>query len=331
MPDYYDRYERRGPRAREAALFRDLRAVLGVAKARAPNLRSQLKGIEIDRLKTRADLAHVPVLRKADLLLRQSEVPPFGGACATRPAALQHLLMSPDHSFQPAGPAKDWWNVGRALFAAGIRKGDIVLNCFSYHFTPEGHMMDCGLRALGCPIIAAGNSDVDATLAVIDHYGPVAYCGPADFLKRLVARRTKGKGLFETVKCAVFGSSLAPPPRKSAFAAQDCAVFEAYLTPDLGVVAYESENSGGLIVNEGLIVEIVHPGTNEPLPTGETGEIVVTRLNVDYPLLRFATGDFSAMVEGPSPCGRTNMRIMAPIKANVAESGARSGMKPTAA
>lgn len=313
MPDYYDRYEKRAPRARETALLRDLRGILGVAKPRAASLRLQLKGVEIDEIRTRSDLAQIPVLRKADLARRQKELPPFGGASSTRPAALQHLLMSPDHSFHFAGHARDWWNAGRALFAAGIRKGDIVLNCFSYHFAPEGHMMDCGLRALGCPIIPAGNDDVEATLAVIDHFQPVAYCGPADFLAALLFKRDKGNS--STLKRAFLDASVASTAVKSKISAHGLDAFEAYMTPDLGVVAYQSEADDALIVNEGLIVEILKPGTGEPLPPGELGEIVVTRLNADYPLLRFATGDLSAIVGGQSPCGRTNMRIKPPVPA----------------
>ncbi|MGB8277022.1 MAG: phenylacetate--CoA ligase family protein [Methylovirgula sp.] len=313
MTDYYDRYERRAPRSRDAALLRDLRGILGVAKPRAAGLRLQLKGIEIDSLKTRADLAQIPVLRKADLTVRQKEMPPFGGACATRPGALQHLLMSSGHTFQPEGHAKDWWNCARALFAAGIRKGDIVLNCFSYHFTPDGHMIDCGSRALGCPVIPAGSDDVEATMAVIDHYRPVAYCGPADYLKTLLDKGIKSRHQITTIKRAFLGATLTSSDMKADFAARDIAPYEAYVTADLGIVAYESDARDALIVNEGLIVEIVRPGTNEPLPAGQIGEIVVTRLSADYPLLRFGTGDLSVIVAGQSPCGRTNMRIRHPM------------------
>ncbi len=313
MSDYYDRYERRAPRSRDAALLRDLRGILSVAKSRASGLRAQLIGIEIDSLKTRADLAQIPVLRKADLMMRQKEMPPFGGACATRPGALEHLLMASKTTFQPQGHAKDWWNSARALFAAGIRKGDIVLNCFSYHFAPEGHMIDCGSRALGCPVIPAGSNDVEATMAVIDHYEPVAYCGPADYLKVLLDRALKSRHRISAIKRALLGATLTSADMKAEFAERGIAPYEAYATPDLGVVAYESDARDALIVNEGLIVEIVRPGTDTPLPAGQVGEIVVTRLNADYPLLRFGTGDLSAIVAGPSPCGRTNMRIRHPI------------------
>lgn len=313
MADYYDRYERRASRSREVALLRDLRGILSVSKARATTLRMQLKGIEVDEIKTRADLARIPVLRKSDLIARRKETSPFGGACGTRPGALRHLLMSRDRTFQPAGHAKDWWNSARALFAAGIRKGDIVLNCFPYHFSPDGHMIDCGSRALGCPIIPAGDSDIEAAKAVIDHYGPAAYCGPADYLKTLLDMSLACGRPITTIKRAFFGSSLTFSLRQSDFAEHDIVPYTAYATGDLGVVAYESDARDGLIVNEGLIVEIVKPGTNDPLRAGQIGEIVVTRLNADYPLLRFGTGDLSYVVAGQSACGRTNMRIRGPL------------------
>lgn len=313
MADYYDRYERRAPRSREAALLRDLRGILSVSKARAATLRMQLKGIDVDQIKTRADLAPIPVLRKSDLGARQKEMPPFGGACATRPGALQHLLMSRDRTFQPQGHAKDWWNSARALFAAGIRKGDIVLNCFSYHFTPDGHMIDCGSRALGCPVIPAGDGDIEAAKTGIDHYGPVAYCGPSDYLKALLDMSIESGRPITSIKRAFFGSTMTSSDMKADFIAQGIAPYTAYATGDLGVVAYESDARDALIVNEGLIVEIVKPGTNDPLPVGQIGEIVVTRLNADYPLLRFGTGDLSCLVAGQSSCGRTNTRLRSPL------------------
>ena len=313
MADSYDRYEKRAPRSRDAVLLRDLRGILSVSRSRATILRTQLKGIDIAALKSRADFAQIPVLRKSELIARQTETPPFGGACGTRPGALQHLLMSPSAIFQPAGHAKDWWNSARALFAAGIRKGDIVLNCFSYHFTPDGHMIDCGARALGCPVIPAGDSDVDATFAVTGHYRPVAYCGPAAYLETLVQEsKTRASGIASIDRAFIGGSKTASIP-KADLAAHGIAIYEAYMTGDLGVVAYESEAREALIVNEGLVVEIVKPGTNEPLPAGQIGEIVVTRLNADYPLLRFGTGDLSCVVAGQSSCGRTNMRIRSPM------------------
>jgi phenylacetate-CoA ligase len=309
MADFYDRYETRAPRSRDAALLRDLRGILSVAKARAAGLRHQLKGVELDSLKGRADLAQIPVVRKADLTGREKDMPPFGGACATRPGALLHLLMAEGAVFLPEGHAKDWWNAARALFAAGIRRGDIVLNCFPYHFVAEGHMLDSGLRALGCPVIPAGNADLAETLTAIEHYAPTAYCGPADYLASLAEQAAEAGHILASLKCAFIGTSPVSAETKMALAPHDITLYSAYAPPHLGVVAYETEARDALVVSEGLIVEIVRPGSNEPLPSGQRGEIVVTRLNADYPLLRFGTGDLSAVVAGPSPCGRTNMRI----------------------
>lgn len=314
MTDYFDRYERRPPRSREAALLRDLRGILNVAKSRAGSLRVQLKDIEIDSLKSRADLARIPVLRGEELKTRQKEMPPFGGACATRPAALQHLLMSALDSFQPQGQAKDWWNSGRALFAAGIRKGDIVLNSFSYHFVTEGHMFDSGCRALGCPVIPGGGGDVSMALAAIDHYVPVAYCGPAEFLSLLLDKAATGRHRTGAVKRALLSAMATATDARQDLVSRGVECYEAYATPELGVVAYETVAGEPLVINEGLVVEIVRPGTDEPLPAGQLGEIVVTRLNADYPLLRFGTGALSAIVPGLSPCGRTNMRLKHPIE-----------------
>jgi phenylacetate-CoA ligase len=268
MTDYYDRYERRAPRSREASLLRDLRGILNVTKSRAGSLRAQLKDIDIDSLKTRADLARVPVLRAADLNQRQKEMPPFGGACATRPGALNRLLMAGPERFQPQGHAKDWWNSARALFAAGIRKGDIVLNCFSYHFVADGHMIDCGCTALGCPVIPAGGGDIEKTLAVIDHYAPSAYCGPADFFKRVLETAAKGRHRISAIRSALFSGADLSSDVKSELTGRNIEAYQAYATAELGVVAYETEARDALVVNEGLIVEIVRPGTGEPLPAG---------------------------------------------------------------
>jgi phenylacetate-CoA ligase len=309
MLDYYDRYEKRTPKSRETALFRDLRALLAVGKPRMAALRTQLKGIDVAAIKSRADLACVPVLRKADLSALQKEIPPFGGACATRPGALKRLLVSPGPIYEPEGHAKDWWNAARALFAAGIRKGDILINCFSYHLTPGGHMMESGARALGCPVIPAGTGHTEQQLDAVEFLKPRAYCGTPDFLKVLLDKGSELKRDVNSIKRGVVSGAALPSSLRAEFKARDVEVRQAYGTADLGIVAYESDAMEGLIVNEGLIVEIVKPGTNDPLPVGEVGEIVVTRLNVDYPLLRFGTGDLSAVLPGLSPCGRTNMRI----------------------
>ena len=309
MAEYFDRHETRTPLARENALFRDLRAILKIAKTRAPTLRQQLKGIDIDRLKKRADLAAIPVVRKSELSERQANDPPFGDLVATRSASLRRLLVSPGPIFEPEGHARDWWGSARAMYAAGFRKGDIVLNTFSYHFTPDGHMMDCGAVALNCPVIPAGPGNVEQQIDAIRAYRPTAYCGTPNFLKVLLDRADEMNVDASSIRKALVCGAAMPQSLRKEFIQRGVAVFQAYATSDLGTVAYESEAMDGLISNENICLEIVKPGTDEAASDGEIGEVVVTRLNADYPLLRFATGDLSALMRGPSACGRTNVRI----------------------
>jgi phenylacetate-CoA ligase len=307
--EHYDRQESRGPAARENTLFRDLRSVLKIAKPRAPALRTQLKGIDLDAVKTRADLAAIPLVRKSDLKKLQEETAPFGGLAASRAAALKRLLVSPGPIFEPEGHAKDWWGAARAFFAAGFRKGDIVINCFSYHLTPGGHIMESGALALGCPVIPAGIGNTDQQVEAIRYLKPSGYCGTPDFLKVLLDRAHEMNSDASSIKRGLVSGAALPGTLRNELNERGVELYEAYATADLGVIAYQSAESDGLVVNEGLIVEIVRPGTGEPLAMGEVGEVVVTRLNSDYPLLRFATGDLSAFLPGRSPCGRTNLQL----------------------
>lgn len=309
MAEYFDRHETRTPLARENALFRDLRAILKIAKMRAPALRRQLKGIDIDGLKKRADLASIPVIRKADLSERQAGEPPFGGLAATRTANLRRLLVSPGPIFEPEGHARDWWGTARAMYAAGFRKGDVVLNTFSYHLTPGGHMTESGAAALGCPVIPAGPGNVEQQIDAIRAYRPDAYSGTPDFLKILLDRAADMKVDASSLKKALVSGAALPASLRKELSKRGVVVFEAYGTAELGMVAYESTAMAGLISNENVCIEIVKPGTDDPVKDGEVGEVVVTRLNADYPLLRFGTGDLSAVMKDPSPCGRTNVRI----------------------
>jgi phenylacetate-CoA ligase len=307
--EHFDRQETRGRAARENTLFRDLRGVLKIAKPRASALRAQLKGIDLEHVKTRADLAAIPLVRKSDLKMMQDENPPFGGLAASRCAALKRLLVSPGPIFEPEGHAKDWWGAARAFFAAGFRKGDIVLNCFSYHLTPGGHIMESGALALGCPVIPGGIGNTDQQVEAIRYLRPSGYCGTPDFLKVLLDRARESKSDASSIKRGLVSGAALPGTLRQELKDRGVQVFQAYASADLGVVAYESEQSDGMIVNEGLIVEIVRPGTGEPVAIGDVGEVVVTRLNADYPLLRFATGDLSAFLPGTSRCGRTNMQL----------------------
>jgi phenylacetate-CoA ligase len=309
VPEHYDRQETRSAASRENTLFRDLRGVLKIARPRAPALRAQLKGVDLESLKTRSDLAAIPVVRKSDLKAMQEETPPFGGLTASRASTLKRLLVSPGPIFEPEGHAKDWWGAARAFFAAGFRKGDIVINCFSYHLTPGGHIMESGALALGCPVIPAGVGNTDQQVEAIRYLKPAGYAGTPDFLKILLDRARELNSDGSSIKRALVSGAALPGTLRQELKERDVTVYQNYGTADLGVIAYESEQSEGLIVNEGLIVEIVRPGTGEPVPIGEVGEVVVTRLNADYPLLRFATGDLSAFLPGTSRCGRTNMQL----------------------
>ncbi|MDF2116003.1 AMP-binding protein [Roseiarcaceae bacterium H3SJ34-1] len=310
----FDRLETRNHDLRERALLRDFRAVMNQAKARAPGLRTQLKGVNLEKIKSLAELAAIPVLRKSNLIELQAEDPPFGGFASVKEAAFERLFISPGSIFEPQGTGKDWWGVARALYAAGVRKGDIVINCFSYHLTPGGMMMDSGARALGCVVIPAGPGNAEAQVEAIQHYRPRAYCGTPDFLKILLDKAAEMKRDISSLQRGLVSGAALPASLRDELRKRGLPVRQCYATADLGVVAYEtSAGKGrivdGMMVNENLIVEIVRPGTQEPVPDGEVGEVVVTRLNRDYPLLRFATGDLSAILPGASPCGRTNRRI----------------------
>ncbi len=272
-------------------------------------LRSQLKGIAVDALKTRADLAQIPVLRRSELWTLQKDLPPFGGACATRPGALLRLLVSPDMIFYPEGQAKNWWGSARALFAAGIRKSDIILSCFSESMMVEACMIELGARALGAAIIPARSGNMEFLREVVAHVKPGAFCGDAENLKTCLQKSAALRSKPMTLRCALVPGRGVAKSTKEAIAAHGIAVFEAYAVGEVGMVAFETDPHEGLVVNEGLIVEIVKPGTNDPVPDGHVGEVVVTRLNADYPLLRFGTGDLSATLGGQSSCGRTNMRL----------------------
>lgn len=314
MPQHFDRQETRAPHSREAALLRDLRAIVAIAKARAPALRRQIKGVDIPGIKTRADLARIPVLREADLRNFQAEEPPFGGLVATRVGALKRLIMSQGPVFEPEGRAKDWWGAARALCAAGFNRGDIVLNCFSYHLASDGFIMDSGANALGCAVIPAGMIDLELLLEAIRILKPTAYCGRPDFLMSLVERARQCRADISSIRRVVVAGMHVPSSLRRDLENHGLCVRMAFWIPHLGIIAYESEGpdgrlNDGMVVNEGLILEIVTPGTDDPVRAGEIGEVVVTRLNPDYPLLRFGTGVLSAQLSGFSPCGRTNLRI----------------------
>lgn len=311
MHDHYDRLENRSPAARESALFRDLRHVLSIARSRAPALRAQLKGIDPATILTRADLARVPERRAADVLALQAEAPPFGGLAAARLGALAHAFTTPGAPLSIDGPAKDWWGMARALYAAGLRKGVAVLNCFAYDLCPLGHMIESGARVIGCPVVPGGSADLDRKVDAVARLKPRAYCGDALQLKALLdLAAARGVDVSCLAVALVDGA-----PRKglrSELALRNLDVRHIAITPDLGPIAYQSGDETALVVNEGLIVEIVDAATRLPVAEGAEGELVVTRLNPDYPLLRYATGLRTKQLAAAASCGRTNMRIAGP-------------------
>jgi phenylacetate-CoA ligase len=310
----YDRFETRTPHAREHALFRDFKAIISVAKPRAAALRKQMRGIDLAHIRKREDLARIPVLRRADLIAAQQEEPPFGGYVPTRPSALKRINLVGTNLYAPEGHARDWWGAARALCAAGMGKTDIALNCFSYHLNPFGHMIESGAHMLGCAVIPAGVGELDTQVEVIHHLKPTIYCGPYAWLMALLERGVSLNRDLSSLTKAVMPAGDMSESQRAELAYKGIVAQQMYMHADVGVIAYETlmadgRVAEGMVVNEGIILEIVGMGKERALPMGEIGEVVVTRLNVDCPLVRYATGDLSYVLRDPSPCGRTNMRI----------------------
>jgi phenylacetate-CoA ligase len=307
--EQYDELETRLPEAREAALMAALPEQVARARDKAPGFAEILAGVDAAAVTSREALAALPVTRKSDLMARQAEAPPFGGLAAVPVGEAAHLFASPGpiYEFESARPG--FWRLERALFAAGFRAGDVVHNCFAYHLTPGGWMMDGAARGLGCAVIPGGVGNSEQQVQAIAHFRPSGYTGTPDFLKVLLDKGAElGLDCSSITRALVSGGALFPEMRQ-AYADLGVAVLQCYATADLGLIAYESEAREGMILDEDVIVEILRPGTGDPLPEGEVGEVVVTTLNPDYPLIRFATGDLSAIMPGPSPCGRTAPRI----------------------
>jgi phenylacetate-CoA ligase len=250
-------------------------------------------------------LAGLPVLRKSELVARQAEDPPFGGLPVQN---LAHVFQSPGPIYEPGGVSHDWWRMGRFLHAVGIGPGDIVQNCFGYHLTPAGMIFESGARAVGAAVLPAGVGQTELQVRAARDVGTTAYAGTPDYLKVILDTAEAAGVKLGITRAAVGGGALFPSLRAE-YADRGILCLQCYATADLGNIAYESQAMEGMIIDEGVIVEIVRPGTGDPVPEGEVGEVVVTTLNPDYPLIRFATGDLSAVLPGQSPCGRTNMRI----------------------
>jgi phenylacetate-CoA ligase len=308
MPDFYDALEARPPEVREREQFSALPDLLARAM-NAEGWREQLAGIESKSVTSRAALAKLPILRKSDLKERQSTRPPLGGFAVTAPGKLKRLLMSPGPIFEPEGHGRDFWHSARALFVAGLRSGDVVHNSFAYHLTPGGFILEAGAHALGCAVIPGGVGNTEQQVEAIAHLKPNGYTGTPDFLKILLDTAEKsGKDLSSIKRALVSGAAL-PSSLRTELGSRGVAVLQCYATAELGVIAYETPALEGMVVNESVIVEIVRPGTGDPVGEGEVGEVVVTSFNADYPMIRLATGDLSAVLPGHSPCGRTNIRI----------------------
>jgi len=309
MSDHYDQLEVRDSAQRELAQFNLLPDLVRDAIEKAPGWAAHLRGVDPATVTSRAGLAKLPVLRKSALKELQAKNPPYGGFTTSPASALARAFVSPGPIFEPEGGAADWWRAARALFAAGIRKGDIVHNTFAYHLTPGGWLLDSGARALGCTVIAAGPGNTEQQLDAILYLKPTVYVGVPDYLKILLDKAKEAGRDASSFKKALVGGGALFPSLRAEYKARGIDTYQTYATADLGIIAYESPALEGMIIDEGAIVEIVRPGTGDPLPAGEVGEVVVTTFNRDYPMIRFATGDLSAVLPGASPCGRTNMRI----------------------
>lgn len=322
MKHFYDSLETRVPERREQELFAALGRQIARVQSCAPAMAERLRGIDIARITSRNELASLPVLRKHELLERQgttggdAAIDVFGGFAAVgwgrgrQPSErAARVFVSPGPIREPDTDRPDYWRMGRALFAAGFRAGDLVHNAFSYHFTPAGAMMESGARAVGCTVFPAGTGQTDLQLQAMLTLRPDGYTGTPSFLKLLIDKAQESGFALPTLTKASVGGEAFPPALRDALAAQGVSAMQSYGTADLGLVAYETEAREGLVVDEGVIVEIVRPGTGDPVDAGEVGEVVVTTLNPDYPLIRFGTGDLSALLPGACPTGRTNQRI----------------------
>jgi phenylacetate-CoA ligase len=309
MTDFYDDLETRSPEQREQALFAALSGHIAHAKDRAPYFAQLLKDIDPAAVADRTALAQIPVTRKSDLIALQKQTPPFGGMTAVATGRLGRVFSSPGPIYDPQGASGDYFRFGRAMWAAGFRGEDLVHNCFSYHFTPAGFMVDLGAQAIGCAVFPAGVGQTEMQVQAMADLKPNAYAGTPSFLRILLEKADEmGADVSSLGKALVGGEALLPAVRQL-LKERSIDVRQCYGTADLGLIAYESEPNAGLIIDEGVIVEIVRPGSNDPVAEGEVGEVVVTNLATEYPLIRFGTGDLSAVLAGQSPCGRTNMRI----------------------
>jgi phenylacetate-CoA ligase len=314
MAEHFDALETRDPEVRERDLLARLPQQVAHAKANAPGFARILADVDPRAVTSRAALARLPVTRKSDLKTLQAAARPLGGLNATPVGKLAKLFVSPGQIYEPEGHGRDWWRTARALHASGFRAGDLVANAFAYHFTPAGSMLENGALACGCTVVPTGVGQTEMQVTTIADLGVNGYIGTPSFLKLIVEKAAELKVDIACLKKAAVGAEYLPPALRQAMAERGLSVMQSYATADLGLLAYESRGPDGkvcegMVVDEGVLLEIVRPGTGDAVPAGEVGEVVVTTFNPDYPLIRFATGDLSAVLAGPSPCGRTNVRI----------------------
>ncbi|MDM0055725.1 phenylacetate--CoA ligase family protein [Variovorax fucosicus] len=313
MTDFYDQLEVRDPAQREADLLAALPRQVAHAQSAAPAFAAILKGFDAQLVVNREALAALPVTRKTDLLARQKELrttDAFGGFSAiARGPAMRRVFASPGTIYEPEGAAPDYWRTARALYAAGFRSGELVHNSFSYHMTPAGAILESGAHALGCSVFPGGTGQTEQQLEAMAELQPDGYVGTPSFLKILIEKAAAMNLPLPSVTKALLSGEAFPPSLRDWLAERGVRGMQCYATADLGLIAYETSAHEGLVLDEGVLLEIVRPGTGDPVPDGEVGEVVVTTFNRDYPLVRFGTGDLSAVLPGPCPSGRTNTRI----------------------
>ena len=313
MTDFHDALESRDPHGREKELLAALPALIQRAQAAAA-WSTILSGVTANDINSREALAQLPVTRKSELKTLQSASLPFGGLATTATRDLSRIFMSPGPIFDPEGRGVDWWRFARPLHALGVRRGDLIQNCFAYHFTPAGLMVEGGAIKLGCPVIPAGTGQTEMQVQAMGLLRPRVYTGTPSFLKIIIEKAQEMGEDISSVECALVSAEALPPSLRQWLNAHGVPnVLQTYGSADIGNIAYETMTEGqvnpGMVLDETLLLEIVRPGTGDPVPVGEVGEIVITSFNPDYPLIRFATGDMSAVLPEASPCGRTNTRI----------------------
>jgi phenylacetate-CoA ligase len=315
MNSHFDSLETRAPAQRDAALFALLPNQVAHAQSASAAFAQLLHGVDAASVRDRAALSRLPVTRKSDLHERQKALRAAGGdvfggfSTVGYGAHMPRLFASPGPIYEPEGTARDYWRMARAIFAAGFRPGELIHNCFSYHFVPAGSMMETGAHALGCTVFAGGTGQTEQQVQAMAELQPAGYIGTPSFLKIILEKASEMGVELPSVRKAMFGGEAFPPSLRDWFLARGVAGYQCFATADVGLIAYETSARAGLVIDEGVLVEIVRPGTGDPVPDGEVGELVVTSLNPVYPLVRFGTGDLSAVLPGPCPTGRTNTRI----------------------